>query len=106
MIDDDGDHAEHADDAADIAQTRAELRELMRPRISVQDAITKARDLYVTAKAAKTGVTICCPGCGSRFRKRSYQQAFCSNKGPGNCKDLYWNTTDSTRLERAREFMC
>jgi len=57
--------------------------------------------LYKTAKAAKVGSMIECPGCGKRFKKKSYQ-AFCSNKGPGNCKDTYWNSTDEWRALRSK----
>lgn len=47
---------------------------------------------YQLAKAAPTGANLECPHCGTQFTKASYQQAFCSNKGPGNCKDAYWNS--------------
>ena len=59
------------------------------------------KHLYDEAKAAKTGTVIECPVCHKRFRKKSYQQAFCSNKGRDNCKDKYWNTMDEKRLMRA-----
>lgn len=48
--------------------------------------------LYRVAKAAKTGQEVQCPTCAKPFVKASYQQAFCSNRGPGNCKDAYWQT--------------
>lgn len=60
--------------------------------------------LYHKAKRAKVGSNIECPVCGRVFCKKSYQQAFCSNKGPGNCKDVYWNTVDEDRMFRARLF--
>lgn len=60
--------------------------------------------LYKVAKAAKVGTMIVCPVCGKSFKKKSYQQAFCSNKGRGNCKDTYWNSTDEWRAMRARHF--
>ncbi len=47
---------------------------------------------YEIAKAAPTGTNLECPHCGTPFTKASYQQAFCSNKGSGNCKDAYWNS--------------
>lgn len=47
---------------------------------------------YSIAKIAKAETRVVCAGCGNGFLKRSYQQAFCRNKGPGNCKDIYWNT--------------
>jgi len=57
---------------------------------------------YRQAKVAKVGSTVQCPVCDKPFRKRSYQQAFCSNKGKGNCKDTYWNTVSEKRAFRAR----
>lgn len=53
--------------------------------------IQRARNLYETARAAKTGDAIVCPVCNTTFGKVNYQQAFCSNNGPANCKDRYWN---------------
>ena len=46
---------------------------------------------YDAAKAAKVKTKVICAGCGNSFMKKSYQQAFCSSKGRGNCKDRYWN---------------
>lgn len=46
---------------------------------------------YALAKAAKSGQTIPCGYCARPFTKASYQQAFCCNKGSGNCKDAYHN---------------
>lgn len=57
------------------------------------------RSLYQKAKAAKVGSKVQCPVCGKMFVKKSYQQAFCCNKGKHNCKDRYWNdATDSRRF--------
>lgn len=53
-----------------------------------------AVEAYGTAKAAKVGAAVRCPNPDCRkpaFQKRSYQQAFCCNRGQGNCKDAYWN---------------
>lgn len=60
--------------------------------------------LYEAAKAAKTGTDCKCPGCGTTFTKKSYQQAFCSNKGRNNCKDKYWNRASDERSFRAKIF--
>lgn len=60
--------------------------------------------LYEVAKAAKTGQSCKCPSCAKSFVKKSYQQAFCSNKGKNNCKDLYWNRASTQRSERAKIF--
>ena len=48
---------------------------------------TKRTIQYEANKAAKVGETIVCPICHEQFRKKSYQQAFCSTK----CKDDFWN---------------
>lgn len=45
-----------------------------------------------------------CPTCGKRFLKRSYQQAFCRNKGKRNCKDRFHNLVSETRREQAIAF--
>lgn len=59
---------------------------------------------YRRAKAAPAGSTVECPVCRLPFKKRTSPQAFCSNKGRGNCKDSYWNTVDEDRRVRARHF--
>ena len=59
---------------------------------------------YQQAKAAKTGVIIECPVCCTRFEKKSYQQAFCTNKGKGNCKDKYHNHATPERQKRTQLF--
>ena len=73
---------------------------------TVARVISKERMLtaYETAKAAKTGATCVCPSCQKQFIKKSYQQAFCSNKGRNNCKDVFWNRASSERSERAKYF--
>lgn len=57
--------------------------------------------LYASAKRAKSGCVVTCPSCLSKFKKKSYQQAFCCNKGRNNCKDFYWNRANDERLIRA-----
>jgi nucleoside-specific outer membrane channel protein Tsx len=37
------------------------------------------------------GEECCCPSCGSKFIKTSYNQVFCKVKGGTICKDGYWN---------------
>ncbi len=59
---------------------------------------------YEVAKNANVGQKIPCGCCGKQFVKKSYQQAFCRNKGKGNCKDKYWNTTNDARRERALQW--
>lgn len=101
---DNSDEAARADEAADIAETKAEIQALMREK-QFEDSVNLAQYRYRIAKAAKTGESVTCPSCAKSFQKRSYQQAFCSNKGPSNCKDLYWNVTVPERLNRAKNFM-
>jgi hypothetical protein len=66
-------------------------------------AIGCMTDRYRMAKGAKVGETVICPTCEKQFIKRSYQQAFCCNRGRGNCKDRYWNVTEDERRERTVE---
>jgi hypothetical protein len=61
-------------------------------------------ELYRKAKNALVGERVTCPTCTKPFIKTSYQQAFCSNKGSGNCKDTYWNSANEKRRERAKKF--
>lgn len=62
------------------------------------------RQRYITAKTAKVHQDVICPFCGKPFKKKSYQQAFCSRKknrsGASKCKDRYWNTVDDGRRSR------
>lgn len=55
---------------------------------------------YEEAGRAKVGDTIKCATCASKFKKKSYQSKFCSNKGHRNCRDRYWNQVDPSRLRR------
>ena len=55
---------------------------------------------YLKAKNAPVGSMIHCPCCNKKIKKLSYQHAFCSNKGSGNCKDTYWNLTIPSRMDR------
>ena len=48
------------------------------------------QNLYAIAKQCNVGAVVVCPVCQAAFNKTSYQQAFCTNTGPGNCKDAYW----------------
>src|SRR5690606_11818778 len=68
--------------------------------------IAKLRSLNLSevAKATKTGNECKCPGCGNTFKKKSYHQAFCPNKGRHTCKDRYWNRAIDGRMERAKNF--
>lgn len=50
------------------------------------------------AKDAKVGEVVLCPNCATDFKKKTYNQCFCS-KG---CKDNYWNLVKPERLVAAR----
>lgn len=69
-----------------------------------EEMLNRMRRLYEAAKASKVGMKVCCPTCSKMFTKKSYQQAFCSNKGAQNCKDVYWNSVDENRRLRATVF--
>lgn len=55
------------------------------------------------AKNAGTLTRVICPGCAKPFLKKHWRQQFCSNKGKGNCKDLYHNVTNPRGVGRFRE---
>ena len=74
--------------------------------------MTKIRELYQKAKAAKVGEVCICPSCNAKFTKTNYQQAFCRTRGKSICKDKYWNTVspqkrcNTTRISPAsKKFM-
>ena len=76
----------------------------MKPNL--QDMVTK----YTTNKTNRVGQTCICPSCGQRFIKKTYQQAFCNNKGKVNkrgqrtlCKDNYHNTINENRRPYHRD---
>ena len=69
--------------------------------------MSQLKKLYNTAKSAKVGEEVTCPGCKTKFVKTSYQQAFCKTQGGIVCKDKYWNTVtpgkrnNTTRISAA-----
>lgn len=83
---DPGTEAEALNDWLDSAEGAYEEREFYQ-----QDRMDAATARYNAAKAAKVGDTPPCGWCARPFTKKSYQQAFCCNKGAQNCKDNYWN---------------
>lgn len=72
----------------------------------------KAR--YEIARAAAVRSEIVCPVCGKTHIKTTYHKVFCSNqkrkrrqvKGERkrSCKDIYWNTVNEERFERAKAY--
>lgn len=84
---------------------QVELAREFRQEIATEQIAEKVSEmlpLYDAARKAKKGETCICPSCEKRFVKKSYQQAFCSNKGQGNCKDYFWNRADEKRAARAQ----
>ncbi len=81
-------------------------KEVREPRLVTSKPYNRmeALELYEKAKAAKVGESVCCAACKKSFTKKSYQQAFCSNKGKNNCKDIFWNRAKPERTERAKAF--
>jgi len=53
---------------------------------------------YLVNKKASVGRIIECPCCGTKFKKKSYQQAFCKTK----CKDTYHNSVNEKRKARVK----
>ena len=89
---------------SDILEDGWTPEEEERERKAREIAKLRSLKLYETAKATKTGTECTCPGCAKPFKKKSYQQAFCSNKGRNNCKDRYWNRASDERSMRAIAF--
>jgi hypothetical protein len=86
-------------------QVKYELQAMLGIRNPMYEIIQRPNNLIVQAKSRydtnaqkKVGETCACPSCGKNFVKRSYQQKFHSIK----CKDIYWNSIDDTRRERAK----
>lgn len=99
----DGSEGEHLNDLLDNGDEDDGVFNPMQYRVSpIFSRTIYPQDAYHIAKAAKSGETVHCPTCTKAFVKKSYQQAFCSNKGAANCKDRYWNNTDDKRIDRAR----
>lgn len=65
-----------------------------------RDLVKQAKDRYESNSSKKVGETCCCPSCGKDFKKKTYQQKFHNKK----CKDIYWNSIDPVRRERATLF--
>lgn len=72
--------------------------------LSVELSKVRRLAIYEATKAEKVGTVCKCAGCLKDFTKKSYQQAFCTNKGRGNCKDAFWNRAKPERSERAKSF--
>lgn len=97
-----GDGAYDADVAAEIGSIAMDFDSAQ----AIEDREAARADrygLYLIAKSAKVGADVRCPSCKAHFKKKSHQQAFCSNKGDGNCKDFYWNGSTDERTMSALE---
>lgn len=62
--------------------------------------IKQAKARYEVNLSKKVGEICCCPSCGKDFKKKTYQQKFHAKR----CKDIYWNSVDPVRRERATLF--
>lgn len=62
------------------------------------------RERYEHNKEVEVGGDIHCANCGKAMVKNTYQTQFCSNKGKGNCKDIFWNSVSTKRRERSWTF--
>ncbi len=72
--------------------------EYMEEPESKDTAILKSN--YRLNRAAKTGEEIPCVICDKVFIKKTYHHVFCCTPH----KDMYWNTVDETRRDRATLF--
>lgn len=90
-----------------LQQMRANAIRMIPDRKQVAESLSAERRLalYNTAKAAKVGTECTCPSCAKQFKKKSYQQAFCCNKGANNCKDAFWNRANPERQQRAMKYL-
>lgn len=94
----------------DIEAINEEVVEKVTPKkykiprpIKIPLTIEDMKKQHSDNKNAVVGAWIICPTCGRIFKKRTYNQIFCSNgrtKKHGNCKDDYWNETDDKRKAR------
>jgi len=66
-----------------------------------QEIVNTMLASYDLSKRAAVGAQVSCPVCLKPFVKKTCGQAFCRHKGPGNCKDRFWNTVNDERRERA-----
>ena len=111
----DGTEGEHLSDMMDfeegndflpkrvtLASIRADIAAIN--SMAFENSKVEKLRLYEVAKAAKVHTVCKCPVCSKDFTKKSYQQAFCSNKGADNCKDSFWNRQSETRAKRAITF--
>lgn len=62
--------------------------------------IQSLKDNYAVNKKAKVGQRLICPVCGTQFKKKVPQQAFCFTK----CKDKFWNFVDHKRFMRLQMY--
>jgi hypothetical protein len=113
-----GDMSEDADAWAEAREGYLEVRAVMADMTKVlqksttvgekQNNIRDMLDAYQTAKSSLVGSQVHCPTCGKLHTKTTYHKVFCSNgrtKRGGNCKDVYWNSVDEKRAERANAYL-
>lgn len=82
-----GDEARALEDLSDEGYTEAE----------------RLRDRYNHCRnSAPIGEEMHCPVCFKVIVKKTRGHVFCRSKGPGNCKDRFWNITDPARKANAK----
>lgn len=57
----------------------------------------KLKECYDLNKTIAVNQEICCPSCGTKFIKKTYNQSFCKTQQGTKCKDKYWNTIDPNK---------
>lgn len=57
----------------------------------------KLKERYDLNKTIAVNQEICCPSCGTKFIKKTYNQSFCKTQKGTKCKDKYWNTIDPNK---------
>ncbi len=78
-------------------EARVEIIEDETPFLDSKQEKLKAS--YKRATDASTGSKVDCAYCGNEFIKKTYNHAFCTSKGHGNCKDFYHNEINPERLK-------
>ncbi|QNJ59118.1 hypothetical protein [Vibrio phage vB_ValS_PJ32] len=58
------------------------------------------RDIKASNEHKQVGALIHCPACNKNMVKERYNTNFCSNKGPANCKDAFYQRTQGDRHKK------
>jgi hypothetical protein len=115
MSDDHGTEAERMDEwltDADIEEIETGMNASELRQTKLEDRVEHMVALYERARNAQVGTQIVCPTCGRTHVKTTYHKVFCSNQKrkrrnngrKRSCKDVYWNSVNDERRERAVQF--